>query len=206
MDAMSVALPQSSRGASLLYDDLALAQRCARDPQASAELYSRYGDFIYRLSRRIVPNTPDAEDVVQEVFIELLRSIRKYRGEAPLKNWLGKVTVRCCLRHLRRSRRDPARGQNIVDEERLSLHDPHNALDSRAALRRLQMLLQKVSSKRRVVFILHQVEGFSLPEAAAMMGISVTAAKKRVWHARRELARMTQNDPLLGQYFTLEEN
>lgn len=206
MDAMTISLPQASSGAAAMYDDLALAQRCAHDPRASAELYRCYADFVHRLSRRIVVNASDAEDVVQEVFIELLRSIPKYRGEAPLKNWIGKITVRSCLRHLRRTRWDRAKTREAVDQERMSPNDPHNALDSRAALRRLQQLLQKVSSKRRVIFIIHQVEGFSLPEAAAMMGISVTAAKKRVWHARRDLARLAQNDPYLSPLFNGEEN
>ncbi len=58
-------------------------------------------------------------------------------------------------------------------------------------------LVQRLPETRRAVFLLHEVEGYPLAEVAAMLDISVTAAKKRVWRARRELQRMARRDPML---------
>jgi RNA polymerase sigma-70 factor (ECF subfamily) len=175
--------------------DRALARRCAREPEAREELFRRHAPAVYRLARRIVGNAADAEDVLQEVFVDALASIAGYRGEAPIAGWLARIAVRRAMRHRRRL--SVPRLELCADGEP-SVPDAAAAVDSRATLRRVSALLERLSDDRRVIFILHQVESYSLPEAAALLGISVTAAKKRVWRARRELERLARGDPALA--------
>jgi DNA-directed RNA polymerase specialized sigma24 family protein len=61
-------------------------------------------------------------------------------------------------------------------------------------------LLDRLGKKRKTAFVINQLEGFNVSETAALLGISVTAAKKRIWHARRELYRLARNDPVLGPW------
>jgi RNA polymerase sigma factor (sigma-70 family) len=175
--------------------DLSLARRCSTEEGGREELFQAFAPAVYRLARRLLGNGTDAEDVLQEVFIDVFASVSGYRGEAPLRSWIYRIAVRRTLRHRRRS---SAPLELVRDGEG---SDGVAAADSRATLRRLNTLLGRLSEDRRVIFILHEVEGYSLPEAAALLGISVTAAKKRAWRARRELERLARGDAALAPLF-----
>jgi RNA polymerase sigma-70 factor (ECF subfamily) len=180
--------------------DLLFAKRCASDDQAKAQLYRKYAPSAFRLAARIVGNNTDAEDVVQEVFVQALRSIHQFRGQASLGSWLNRLVVRTSLRHLRRNRRNKHRSLETVDEPAARPIDPLH-LDHQRALARLHLLLDRLGPRRRLAFVLYHVEGLPLIEAAELMGISLTSAKKMVWRARTDLRRLARKDPLLGPLF-----
>jgi len=183
--------------------DLALARRCATEEAARQEVFRHHADAIFRLAWRLVSNRTDAEDVLQEVFIQVFASISTYRGEASLRSWLHRVTVRTAGRYRRRVRRRRDR-LSVVREpgnEELATGDLRRIVESREALRRLWSLLDHVADGRRVVFVLHEVEGYTLPEVAALLDISVTAAKKRVWRARRDIEKLARDDAVLRELF-----
>ncbi len=187
--------------------DLALAQRCVEDDAARHRVFREHADAVFRLAWRLVSNRADAEDVVQEVFIQVFASIHTFRGEASLRSWLHRVTVRTAGRYRRRARKKRDQLELVV--ERMERPPAGGGmgplLEHREALRRLWELLDQVVDRRRVVFVLHEVEGYTLPEAAALLDISVTAAKKRVWRARRDLAKLANGDPVLGVLFESQE-
>lgn len=182
-----------------------MARRCADESSAREELFRTHADAVYRLAYRLLGNTQDAEDVVQESFIAVFASLQSFRGEASLRSWLHRITVRTAGHYRRKARRKGTAPLSLVPEELRQGHsaDPGRTADARAALRQLREVLGKVGQGRRAVFLLHEVEGYSLPEAAALLDISVTAAKKRVWRARRDLERLAKGDPVLASYFTL---
>jgi RNA polymerase sigma-70 factor (ECF subfamily) len=188
--------------------DLALARRCVDDDGARQQVFREHADAVFRLAWRLVSNRADAEDVVQEVFIQVFGSIHSFRGEASLRSWLHRVTVRTAGRYRRRVRRQRDQLELVVEgmERPLAGGGLSQVLESREALRRLWQLLERVVDRRRVVFVLHEVEGYTLPEAAALLDISVTAAKKRVWRARRDLAKLASGDPVLGVLFEQERD
>ena len=188
---------------STVEDDLSLAHRCASDRSARESLYKMHSAYVYRLARRIVCSQADAEDVLQEVFIQCFKSIHSYRGEATLRTWLNRLTVRACWRHLRRHRKRQELRLTVVQEvPSPTSWDAAAEVDSRASLSALYRLLDKVSPKRRVVFILHHVEGHPLREVAALIGVSTTAAKKLVWRARRDIQRLAPQYPALASLFS----
>ncbi len=185
--------------------DLELAQRCTHEARARDELVKLFAPAIYRLAFRLLGTQEDAEDVVQEAFISVFSSIHTYRAAAPLKSWLYRVAARRALRHIKGLRRVAALEVIVGGAESLSdphRSDPQKKLDSRALLKRIYALLDQIPDKQRAVFILHEVEGYSLPEVAALLGISVTAAKKRVWRARKKLERLAYKEPGLTDWFT----
>lgn len=179
--------------------DLQLAQRCVEDPRAREELVKLYAPAIYRLAYRLLGTKEDAEDVVQEAFISVFSSIHTYRGAAPLRSWLYRVAARRALRHKKGLRR--VTSLEVIAGGVESRSDPQDKLDSRALLRLLYTLFDRIPDNQRAVFMLHEVEGYSLPESAALLGISVTAAKKRVWRARRKLERLALVEPGLAEWF-----
>lgn len=189
--------PSEMPGAQDMRADLQLARRCVEDVRAREELFRSYAPQIHRLARRIVGNAADADDVLQEVFVQVFGSIRTYRGEAPLGAWLRRVAVRAACRHCRqRTRRTRL---ELVEDPPQPAVDPGRAAESQAMARRVDALVQRLPETRRAVFLLHEVEGYPLAEVAAMLDISMTAAKKRVWRARQELQRMARRDPALRE-------
>ena len=181
--------------------DLELARRCVDEEAARREVFRQHADAVFRLAWRLVSNRADAEDVLQESFIQVFASIHNFRGEASLRSWLHRVTVRTAGRYRRKVRRQREQLELVIDGMERPRGDLGQLVEDREALRRLWELLDRVVERRRVVFVLHEVEGYSLPEAAAILDISVTAAKKRVWRARRDLAKLATGDPVLGAFF-----
>lgn len=184
-------------------DDLALAARCVEDPAAFEQLYRRHGPHVYGLALRLLHRPADAEDMVQEVFAKVFSVIGNYRGEASLSSWLHRITVRRCLRAMKRR---PKAGPTLElveshpeARERERSVNPERGAGQRRALERAHALLEQVNVRRRAVFLLHEVEGYSLPETAALLGISVSAAKKRVWRARRDIEKLARRDPVLKE-------
>ena len=175
-------------------DDAALSRRAAVDPSAKEAIYRAHVDAVYRLALRLLDDPGDAEDAVQETFIQVFRGLGAYRGESSLRTWIHRITVRTALRQRKRTRRQRPTLMVVRDHGapgQDTCCDEHRALDA------VHALLQRLSPRRRAVFLLHEVEGYTLPEAAALLGVSVTAAKKLVWRARRDLDRLVASDPRL---------
>lgn len=184
--------------------DLELARRCDRDPRARDRLVRQYAPSLYRVVRRLTGNTAEAEDVLQETFIQVFASLPSYRGEAPLSGWLRRVAVRTAMRQIKRRRRRPEVHLEVVGERMGPTSHPQH--EQRATLRLIESLLQQIAPKRRAVFVLHQIEGYTLPEAAAYLGVSVTAAKKLVWRARRDLEKLARKEPAFEGWFNTTES
>src|ERR1051326_7541361 len=90
-----------------MQDEKRLVQRIQKgDRRAFEEFLDSYGGRVHRLVRRYVDNPSDAEDVTQEIFCDLYKSIGKFRGEAALSTWVYRVAVNRCLRHCQRRRPD----------------------------------------------------------------------------------------------------
>ena len=179
-------------------EDMQLAQRCLAGDEASrSELFTRYAPGLFPVLRRLSRTEADAEDWLQQAFIEVLGSLHRYRGDAALSSWIHTIGVRVAYRQMRRSR--PMVSLELVPEEQS--HDPVSRLESRGTLRRLEYILEQITAKRRIAFLLYEVEGHTLPEVAALLDISLVAAKKRVLSAHEELRKLTESDPVLGAAF-----
>ena len=170
-------------------DDPALiAAARAGDGAAFARLFRRHADAVRTRITRLVGPVAERDDLVQKVFIALYRALPGYRGEARLSTFLHRIAVNTAYDHLRgRShRKDSAVGDDEAPVEHLSpaLEDQ---VAARADLARLLALLDQLSPKKRIAFILVAVEGCSLAEAAALIGAAEDTVKQRVLQARRDL-------------------
>jgi RNA polymerase sigma-70 factor, ECF subfamily len=177
--------------------DLRLAERCrAGEREARGELFRRYAPELFPLLRRLSRSEADAEDLLQQAFMAALKGIERYRGDAPLLSWLRVIAVRTAYRQFRR----PALFLPLEDADEPS-SDPRRRIESRAALRALELHLEKLPENQRLAFLLYEVEGYTLPEIATLLEISLTAAKKRVFRGIHELKRLVADDPQLAEYF-----
>jgi RNA polymerase sigma-70 factor (ECF subfamily) len=180
--------------------DLALAQRCAQgDRNAQRDLFHGQRDRVHRTLFRILGSNRDMEDLVQEAFLELFRSIARFRGDSTLATWAATIATRVAWAHIER-RRPPTTALELVPEPAADQPRADQQAASRDAARRLYAALEKLPAAHRVPFALAAIEGLPLREVAELTGSTLVATKTRVWRARREIERRAAKDPVLRTY------
>lgn len=180
-----------------------LLARCRNhDRQALGELYRRYRADAMRFIRHAVRGSHDADDILQDVFVEVAHSIRTFQGRSSFSSWLRCICVRTALRHMRRRYRqvgEPEQEVGARSEQRLvSADDPDASFDRRERVRRVRLLLEKIAPKKRMVLLLHDFEGASPKEISTLVGAPVLTVRTRLFYARKELAALAAQDPLLA--------
>ena len=170
-------------------DAAILARVAAGDVRALASLYDRYAAQLLTFARRIDAN--DAEDVVQTVFMRVLRIAAAFRADASsARPWLFAITTRVLQERTRRLRRWHAARMRLLEKasDRYGSDGIERIGDARRALETLSMA-------KRVVLVLSEVEGFSSEEIATMLEIPVGTVWTRLHHARKELRAFSATEP-----------
>lgn len=180
-------------------DTFGLVERCQRgDAEAFRELFHTHRQDVTRLAQRMLGRATDLEDVVQEVFLQVHRSIRDFRHGARFSTWLYRVTVNVVLMHRRAAKSRPVFGEA---PESLAAIDPRphadEQLERQRRVRAFHRLLDRLSEKKRVVFVLHELEGLAPGEIAKIVGSPVLTVRTRLFYARRELLAMLAEEPAL---------
>lgn len=169
------------------------------DAESFEALYGLHKRRVYSLCLRMTGNTAEAEDLTQEAFLQLFRKIATFRGESAFSTWLHRLTVNVALMHLRK------KGLPEVSlEEMLEPQEDGPKKDVGARDRALAGCIDRVNLQRsieslppgyRIVFVLHDVEGYEHNEIAGMMGCSIGNSKSQLHKARlklRELLKLSQ--------------
>jgi RNA polymerase sigma-70 factor (ECF subfamily) len=167
-------------------------------------LFDEHRDRVHATLYRIMGSNRDMEDLVQEAFLQVFRSIHSFRGEAKLGTWISRITTRVAYAYI--GRRPPhALSLEAVPEVAAGEPDAARRAAAREAARRLYGVLDRIEMKQRIAFALHVIDGRSIREVAEITDSSVTATKTRVWRARREVDRRARQDPLLAAYMSGKE-
>ena len=180
--------------------DILLASRCALgDRQSCGEVFHQQKNRVHATLYRVLGRNLDMEDLIQESFIEIFKSLESFRGEAQLSTWIDRITVRVAYGYLRRKKGKTARLEAIPE---IPDHDPNaeQRLLLQEATRRLHQLLDSLDAKMRIAFTLHAIDERSLVEVADLMSATLVGTKTRVWRARRILAKRARHDSLLSNY------
>jgi RNA polymerase sigma-70 factor, ECF subfamily len=148
---------------------------------------------------RMLGPSHEIEDLVQEVFVQVMRSLGAFQGNAQFSTWLYRVTVNVVLMHRRSSSRRP----RLVQEELappLSDPDPspEDQVSSRLRMAAFYRALDLLSEKKRVVFVLHELEGLAPAQIAKIVGAPVLTVRTRLFYARRDLAKRLEAEPQLA--------
>jgi len=177
-----------------------IAKARAGDRAAFRAIYLRHRDVVSRLVFRMLGGTRDLEDVVQEVFFQVYRSLKDFRGQSKFSTWLHRVTVNVVLMHRRALRSRPtyseeAHPDTTPDDETVA---PDVDADRRARVRAFARLVDRLAEKKRVVFILHEIEGVPPAEIAKIVDAPVLTVRTRLFYARREIEAMLADEPVLA--------
>lgn len=151
--------------------------------RTSADIFREHGAFVWRLLRRLGVPPSDLDDLTQEVFIAVHRSLGKYEERNYLKAWLYRICVRQASRH-RRSR-PPIGTVDIDDLTETSGDCPEEALQAMEARANFDRLLGVLDEDRRTVFVLYEVEELPMHEVAEAVGCPLQTAYSRLRSARK---------------------
>ena len=169
----------------------------ANDDAAYDELVRTYNASIYHVAYRMLGDTAEASDVVQEIFIKVFRNIGGFKGESALKTWIFRIAFSEILNRLRwwRSRH---RSSTVSLDDQPNGHEryvtdsgptPDEVLESKERELAIQHALVRLSSDHRSIIILRDIEGFSYTEIAEVLGVSIGTVKSRLARAREDLKK-----------------
>jgi RNA polymerase sigma-70 factor, ECF subfamily len=153
------------------------------------ELVSEFGPAMYRVAQSIVGERTMAEDVVQEALLRAWQHIGDYRGDAPLKNWVLRITHNCAVSSLRR-RREESRDPMVMGETEQAVGniDTERTVAGRAAVDGLWVALDSLDSVSRSIVVLREIERMTYEEIAEVLGLPLPTVKTRLFRARRTLS------------------
>ena len=173
-------------------------------------LYRDHVDRIYRFAQRLCGQVEDAQDLVQDTFLNAYRGLEGFRGDAQVSTWLYRIAARACLRLRRKRKGEPARELSLEEfiptsegEFRLQVPTdgltPEEALENKELKRALHQAIQKLPNKYRVVLVLRDMEELTAKEVGTIMGLNERAVKSRLHRARlfvrRELSARGIGEP-----------
>ncbi len=174
------------------------------DYLAFEELVVRYQNRVYRLAYRLTKNKMDAEDVLQDIFLQVYQKIKDFRGESAFSSWLYKISLNAAFMKLRKKRH---RKEDPIEEAmpkfrpdgsyagmvtNFSISPENEALKAEAKML-IQEAIDKLPEEYRAVLVLRDAEGFSAEEVSQMLDLSVPAIKSKLHRARLFLRQKLEN-------------
>jgi len=177
-------------------EEQALLEKIRNGDESGFELLvKQHTGKVLGLAWRLVGNREEAEDLAQEAFLRLHRSLPNFRGESRISTWLYRTTTRLAIDHLRRERikrklfffRQDNEAPDPVDLAWDTKNDPGREFQSQEAMKMLRKSLSKLSSRQQVIFTLRHYEGLPLKEIAAHLGLQTGTVKAHLHRAVTQL-------------------
>jgi RNA polymerase sigma-70 factor (ECF subfamily) len=177
------------------------ARRCVAGERAALrELFEQEKVRVHSLLFRVVGSNLHMDDLIQEAFLEVFRSLPTFRGESSLRTWIDRCVVRVAYAHFSRKSRQPV--LESLQDLPAAAPSAEERASQREAARRLYAEMDRLEPRQRMAFMLHAIEGRSIKQVAEAMESSAVAAKVRVWRARRAIEKRAVKDPLLAEFLS----
>lgn len=172
----------------------------AGDVTAFRELYAQHHRQVARQLAFLVPRA-DLEDVLQDVFIEVYKSIRRFEGKSAFTTWLYRLTVHVAMKARRKQTRSRLDVVEDLPERADEGPTPDDVSLSAERQARVEALLEKLSPKKRAVLVLHDLQGVEAQRIAELLDTNILTVRTRLFYARRELEALAKDDPALADFF-----
>ncbi|GHH85218.1 DNA-directed RNA polymerase sigma-70 factor [Streptomyces sulfonofaciens] len=168
-------------------DALLVARAREGDQDAFEDLVHRHGPALLGLATRMLGDRAEAEDAVQDAFVNAWRRLPEFRGQAAFRTWMYRIVTNRCLNQLRARR--PATGLEAVPEPAAPEYQasPERLAESNAAMRALAEAVSDLSPEQRACWVLRELHDLSYDEIAQAVGVGRQAVRGRIFRARRHL-------------------
>ncbi|MDL2315023.1 RNA polymerase sigma factor [Bacteroidales bacterium OttesenSCG-928-C19] len=156
------------------------------------ELISLYQSKLKNVAYGIVHNWDDAEDIVQDTFVDVFRNISKFRGDANIATWIYRITINKSLNHIRKHKNKNHTTnslENLTSKEELKDSNPTEENINEERLLKLNKAIDKLSEKQKTAFTLFYYEEMSQKDIAQIMNISSSAVEQLVFRAKQKLKK-----------------
>jgi RNA polymerase sigma-70 factor (ECF subfamily) len=186
----------------MIDEDRLITRAAVGETGAFRLLYEHHKADVARIVYRLLGPRSDLGDVIEEVFVQVSRGLRDFRGPLKFSTWLRHLTVKVAL-----ACRSAAHGGPLVDDDdmaddaSLRTRDagPDDDVERRERVRAFGRLLGRLADKNRIVVVLHDLEGIAPAEISKIVGAPVVTVRLRLFRARRELEAMLADEPSLAK-------
>ena len=168
-----------------------------KDETAFKKIVETWKDMVFNTVLGVVQNTEDAEDVAQDVFVQVYESIHSFKGEAKFSTWLYRIAITKSMDHLRRKKRKKrfAFVQSLFGANNEMVHDPPDfhhpgvKLDNKEQSAVLFKAIEKLPKNQKTAFVLHKVEGLSYQQISEIMDTSLSSIESLLHRAKNNLKK-----------------
>lgn len=163
-------------------------------------LYKNYNALVYNVALHYVQNIEDAEEITQDVFIQLHESISKFKEKSTLKTWIYRITINKCLdfiKHKNSQKRFFVFGKKSRNEFEIlntsNFEHPGILLENKENAAILFKVINELNENQKTAFILSKIDGLSNPEIAEILQVSISAVESLVFRAKSSLREKLSN-------------
>ncbi len=177
-----------------IYIHAPLIEECRKgNSRAQFRLYNQYSKAMYNLAYRILNSREDAEDMLQESFIECFRNIETFRFESTFGAWLRKIVVNKCINHIKKKKADLTFCETLPPVAYEEYEEPE--YNTKEIFRSIGML----PDGYRIILTLYLLEGYDHSEISAILGISESTSKSQYSRAKEKLRNILSKKISYGQ-------
>lgn len=169
-------------------DEMQKITRAAQgDKYAFSELFNQYKVMVYRIVCRFLGQAEDADDAVQQIFIELYKSLPGYMGNSKFTTWLYRIAVNVSIQYIRKRKRDSEFDTLNPESHIDSTQNASASIEKTELQKQIAVALEGIHERKRTVLILHDMEGLTMEEIAGITGLPLGTVKSRLFHGRDEM-------------------
>ncbi|MGZ3866465.1 MAG: RNA polymerase sigma factor [Bacteroidia bacterium] len=173
-----------------VFSEEELIKKCiAGDRSCQEMLYRKYASKMFGVSLGYVNSHDDAKDVLQEAFIKVFESLKKYNGQGSFEGWIRRIVVNTAIDFYRKVLKEQ---KNVRFDEVFEVKSEISTLD-RIHEKELLELIRRLPEGARIIFNLYVIEGYSHDEIAGMLNISLSTSKSQFWRAKGLLQTWINN-------------
>ena len=185
---------------SVLDERILIEQLKKGDESAFRTIVEKWQDMTYNTALGIVQNAEDAEDIAQEVFVQVYQSINTFKGESKFSTWLYRITIAKALDHERRKKRKKRfavvkklfgdAGEEVMIPD---FEHPGVTFDKKESSGILFKAINQLPENQRIAFTLHKVDGLSYQEVSEVMQVTVSSVESLMHRAKNNLKKSLEN-------------
>lgn len=155
--------------------------------EAFAMLYSQYSSNVYNTALSFTKNAEDAEEITQDVFVKIHKSVASFKGDSSLSTWIYRITVNTALNYQKKKKRFTLFKNSVPQSDTMDFEHPGVLLENKENAKELYKAIDRLSANQKMAFILSFVEGLPRQDVADAMGNSLKSVESLLQRAKKNM-------------------